>query len=61
MGIDNYITVVFWLGVLSVFVRSFWLCGQHPRTTETTIGGDVFGMLLAIFFLVWVSWLKFYS
>lgn len=61
MGIETYITVAFWMGIFGVVVRSLWLIGDHPRITRTSVGGDVFGMLLTIFLLVWVSWLKFYS
>jgi hypothetical protein len=61
MGIDTYITVAFGLGILRLVVRSFWLIGEHPRVSTNNTGADAFGMLVTVFFLVWVSYLKFYA
>jgi hypothetical protein len=61
MGIDTYITVVFWLGILGLVMRSFWLVGEHPRVLENNTGTDAFGFLVTAFFLAWVSYLKFYA
>lgn len=58
---ETYLTVMFWLGVWSIVVRSVWLVGEHPRTKVTNIGSDVFGWALSAGFLVWVSYLKFWA
>lgn len=59
MGIETYLTVVFWFGVFGLVIRSSFLFMKHPRKVEREIGGDVFGLLLAIAFFVWVCVLKF--
>jgi hypothetical protein len=59
MGIDTYLTVVFWLGIVGLLVRSGRVIGKHPRKEEVEIGADVFGLLMAIAFFVWVCVLKF--
>jgi len=60
MGVDTYLTVVFWLGILGVFIRSIHLLQDHPRQRTESLGGDVLGMFLAIAFLAWVTILKFW-
>ncbi len=59
MGIDTYLTVAFWLGLLGIFIRSVHVCGKHPRIVEHEIGSDVFVLLISIAFFVWVCILKF--
>lgn len=59
MGIDTYLTVAFWLGLLGILVRSGRVIGKHPREEKIEIGQDVFALLLAIAFFVWVCILKF--
>ncbi|MBR7747440.1 hypothetical protein [Undibacterium baiyunense] len=59
MGIDTYLTVAFWLGILGLLIRSSQVIGKHPRKVEHEVGGDVFGLLIAIAFFVWVCFLKF--
>ena len=58
---QTYLTVMFWGGILSVVVRSMWLCGDHPRTQKTSVGAEVLGFLLAAGFLAWVAYLKFWA
>jgi len=59
MGIDTYLTVVFWIGILGIIVRSSRVIGKHPRMEKTEIGEDIFSLLLGIAFFVWVCVLKF--
>ena len=59
MGIDTYLTVAFWLGLLGILVRSSRVIGKHPRVQEFEIGEDVFALLISIAFFVWVCILKF--
>lgn len=59
MGIDTYLTVAFWLGLLGILVRSSRVIGKHPRIKEYEIGEDVFALLISIAFFVWVCILKF--
>lgn len=59
MGIDTYLTVAFWLGLLGILVRSGRVIGKHPREVKKEIGEDVFALLLGIAFFVWVCILKF--
>lgn len=56
---ETYITFMFWMGCLTVFIRAIYIVGEHPRVTKTTIGADTFGMIVSITLLAWVSWLKF--
>ncbi|WP_407280587.1 hypothetical protein U5817_09905 [Aromatoleum evansii] len=57
---ETYITFMFWMGCLSVFIRSLWLHGEHPRIVKTSIGADAFGFIASIVLLAWVSYLKFW-
>ena len=59
MGVDTYLTVAFWLGLLGILVRSGRVIGKHPREEKKEIGEDVFALLLGIAFFVWVCILKF--
>jgi len=69
MGIDSYMTVVFWLGIVGMVHRAFCLLslfffcssGDHPRVSSTKIGADVLGFFSGAFFLAWISYLKFYA
>ena len=59
-SVEVYLTVMFWLGILSVIVRAVWLVSEHPRPNKpTNIGTDVFGMIVAITMLAWVSVLRY--
>ena len=58
---NTYLTTMFWLGILSVVKRSFFLVGNHPRKQITNIGSEVLGWLSAAGFLAWVCYLKFWS
>ncbi len=58
---ESYITTMFWIGIVSIFVRSCFLVGDHPRVTTTNIGSDVLGWLTTAGFLAWASYLKFWA
>lgn len=56
---EIYLTTMFWLGCLSVIMRVFFVVGDHPRRTSTSLGLDVIGLLLSIAMLIWVALLKY--
>lgn len=59
-SVEIYLTVMFWLGILSVVIRAAWLVSEHPRPQKpVNIGTDVFGMIFSIVMLAWVSILRF--
>jgi hypothetical protein len=59
-SVEIYLTVMFWMGILSVVIRAVWLVSDHPRQQKAVnIGTDVFSMIAAIVFLAWVSVLRF--
>ena len=59
-SVEIYLTVMFWLGILSVVVRAAWLVSEHPRPQKpVNIGTDLLNMVLAIVMLAWVSILRF--
>jgi hypothetical protein len=57
---QTYLTVVFCLGILSVFVRSCWLIGEHPRVESINAGSEVLMWAMSVGMLVWISYLKFW-
>ena len=59
MGIETYLTVVFWLGILGLVIRGGYMCGEYPRTESSTLGKDVFSIIIAGLFFAWVCVLKF--
>ncbi len=60
MGIEIYLTVAFWLGFIAIIRRGGNLVTrEYPHKEQTTIGQEVFCLLLVIFFFVWVCYLKF--
>lgn len=59
MGIDTYLTVVFWLGILGLIIRLSRLNGPHPRKVEHNVGEDVAALIISIAFFVWICVLKF--
>lgn len=59
MGIDVYLTVSFWMGVVAIALRGLCLCGAtYPRTPKHSVGSDVFSLMVSIAFLVWVCYLR---
>jgi hypothetical protein len=59
MGIDTYLTVVFWIGVLMLVIRGCWMCGEYPRVEVSSLGKDVFSLIIAGLFFAWICVLKF--
>lgn len=59
MGIDTYLTVVFWLGILSLVIRSALMYGEYPRIEQKSLGQDAFEIMLQGLFFAWVCVLKF--
>lgn len=58
MTVDNYLTVMFWLYILSATIRGLNLCGSYPRFVKHELGMDVIEFIAAIFFLAWVCYLR---
>jgi len=61
MGVDTYLAVVFWLGILGVILKCVNLTQDHPRQKSVNIGEDVLSLLLTVAFLAWVSILRYGS
>ncbi len=62
MGIETYLTVVFWLGIVGVSLRVLIMLGSsYPRNMKITTAGDTVHLLVGVFFLVWVCYLRFGS
>jgi hypothetical protein len=60
MGIDVYLTVVFWMTIAGVTLKTLRIMIKtYPYKEEKTLGLDLVCLLLSIFFLVWVIYLKF--
>ena len=59
MGIDTYLTVVFWIGILGFAIRGVWMCGDYPRVETKSLGQDLFGLIIAALFFAWVCVLRF--
>jgi hypothetical protein len=55
---ETFVYVYAWILGLSVVVRALMIpIIKYPRTTKTSIGQDVFGMLTSIALLVWAIFL----
>lgn len=61
MGIDTYLTVSFWLGILGLIIRLGRLQGPHPRKVEHNVGEDAAALIISIALFVWICFLKFGS
>ena len=59
MGVETYLTVIFWMGAVALFIRGGLMCGEYPRNRAYSLGHDVWMMLWQIAFFVWVCYLKF--
>jgi len=60
MGIDTYLTVVFWFGIIRIVAGLFLISSEkYPRKKEFSLGFDLVGLIIAIAFFVWVCILKF--
>lgn len=62
MGIDTYLSVAFWMGIVGLILRGLlMLVAEYPRTTKTSVASDTLQFLVGAFFLAWVSYLRFYA
>lgn len=61
MGVETYLTVAFWLGIVGVLIGCGRLTLDHPRVETVNLGSDVLRLLVGVAFLAWVSILKFGS
>ena len=52
---DLYIKVSFWSLIAGLVLRAVLMCGEYPRTSQTTLGTDVVGALSRIGFAVWAG------
>ena len=60
MGIDTYLAVAFWMGIVAIAFRFLGLIFySYPRTQEISVGQDMAGLLLSIAFFVWVCLLLY--
>lgn len=59
MGIDTFLTTLFWLYLFIVIFRACILTSAHPRKKEINIGEDTLALIIAIAFFVWICCLKF--
>lgn len=59
MGIDTYLTVMFWLGVVGIVARGLLMSmSTYPRLQKTTLGADIVSLFVGIALLVWVAILR---
>lgn len=60
MGVETYITAMFWLGLFAVVVRLLTIgCADYPRKTTYSMGVDIVGLVIGGFMFAWVCFLKF--
>lgn len=60
MGVETYLTVVFWLGLLAIGGLLFLLFnGHYPRVKNIDMRQDCLQLCITLFFFVWVCFLKF--
>lgn len=60
MGIETYLAVGFWAGVIRIVLGLFVIgTAKYPRKSEYSLGFDVVWLIIAIAFFVWVCFLKF--
>lgn len=58
---ELYVNVMFWMLILEVFfgVIVMTTTKEYPRLIKYTVAIDTYKLILAISFLVWVSYIKF--
>lgn len=62
MGIDTYLAVAFWMGILRLVCRGFlMITADYPRTTKTSATEETLLFIVSAFFLAWISYLRFYA
>ena len=59
MGIETYLTVVFWIGIVGLVIRGVFLCAPYPRVEKKSLGQDLLTLIIAGLFFSWVCVLKF--
>lgn len=60
MGIDTYLAVAFWMGIIGLVLRGLlMITADYPRTTKTSSAGDTLQFMIQAFFLAWVCYLRF--
>lgn len=60
MGIETYLAVIFWGGVIRIAAGLFVIAtSKYPRRSEYSLGFDLVRLIMAIAFFVWVCFLKF--
>jgi hypothetical protein len=53
---ETYIAVMFWVGILGIFIRALEIShGDYPRRVNYSIGEDVFLLLSSIAFVSWAG------
>jgi|GEM_PF-6837044 len=59
MGIDTYLRVVFWMGIVGITMTTLTIAlAEYPRAPKQSLGADVVRLLLMIFFFSWVCYLR---
>ena len=61
MGVDTYLAVAFWLGIVAIIYRAGCMTQDYPRTRSVNLGEDVLSFLISAAFLAWVSILRYGS
>lgn len=56
---NTYINFMFWLGLLSLIVRSAQMTKNHPRIVSYSLGEDTAALVLETAMFAWVSVLYF--
>lgn len=60
MGIDTYLAVAFWVGIVGVAAKLFCISlSEYPRREKTSLGADLVSLIVSISFFVWVCFLRF--
>lgn len=57
---ELYITVAFWLGLVSLICRIILLAGKHPRTVTYSAEIDTLRLIISIALFAWVAYINFH-
>ena len=59
---ETYVTVMFWLSVISLCLRGLLLSiSRYPRTNTASLGADLVSFLVNAGFMAWAGMLLFAS
>ena len=59
MGINVFLQVMFWLYIISIFLRCLIIIvSEYPRVAKVNIGVDLINLIIGIAFFVWVCVLR---